>query len=214
MTAATTCSVGTSVGLLTAYTGRAFSGIGLTTLQSSVSAWLSHTLHLLTIYRMGISGGTPSRCRRRSQFEWPVMNRSQIRRVQAFGPIPPKALTASVSSATVLTDPRCPIWQFSQTNICHPPTARTPHRFGPQSGARPKPFGLNLPTPVPGKPPPQPRSQPRADLSNLQPADLTTSLMDTIARLQSEVYTLKFAPPVPPTPTPWTQPAQLRPASF
>ena len=37
--------------------------------------------------------------------------------------------------------------------------------------------------------------------SNLQPADLTTSPKDTIARLRSEVYTLKFAPPVPLTPT-------------
>ena len=80
-----------------------------------------------------------------------------------------------------------------------------PHRVGPQNGARPNPFGLNLPTPVPGKPPLQPRSHPRADLSNLQPADLTTSLMDTVARLQNEVYALKFAPPVSPTPTLWTQ---------
>ena len=89
------------------------------------------------------------------------------------------------------------------------------HWFGPQNGARPKLFGVNLPTPMLGKPPSQPRSQPRADLSNSQLADLTTSLMDTVARLQSEVYSLKFAPRVlPETPTPLTQPAQPRPASF
>ena len=78
------------------------------------------------------------------------------------------------------------------------------HRSGPQSGARPKPFGLNMPTPVLGKPPPQPKLQQRADLYNLQPADLTTSLMDTIARLQSEVYALKFTLPVALMLTPWT----------
>ena len=86
-------------------------------------------------------------------------------------------------------------------------------RFGPQNGTRPKLFGLDLPTLVPGKPPP-PRPQAKTDFSNLQPADLTTSLMDTVAQLQSEVYTLKFAPPVPPTATPCIQPAQPRPASF
>ena len=64
-------------------------------------------------------------------------------------------------------------------------------RMVPDQNRSAKPF--NLPTPVPGKPPPQPRSQQRADLSNLQPADLTTSLMVTVARLRSEVYSLKFA---------------------
>ena len=83
-------------------------------------------------------------------------------------------------------------------------------RFGPQNGTRPKLFGLDLPTPVPGKPPPPPRPQPKADFSNLQPNDLTTSLMDTVAPLQSEVYALKFAPSVPLTPTPWIHPAQPR----
>ena len=38
------------------------------------------------------------------------------------------------------------------------PIQGQPHWFGPHNGARPKPFGLNLPTPVPGKLPPQPRS--------------------------------------------------------
>ena len=87
------------------------------------------------------------------------------------------------------------------------------HRFSPQNGTRPKLFGLDLPTPVPGKPPP-PNSQPRGDFSNLQPTDLTTSLMDTVAQLQSEVYALKFTPSVLPTPTPWIQPAQPRSASI
>ena len=87
-----------------------------------------------------------------------------------------------------------------------------PHQFGPQSGARPKLFGPDLPTPVLGKPPP-PISQ-LGDFSNLQPTDLMTSLMDTVAQLQSKVYALKFALSVPPTPTPWIQPAQPRLASF
>ena len=66
VTAATTCSVGPSAGSLTAYTSLALSGVSFTTLRSSVSAWLSHT-HT-TISRMGVSGGTQSRCRRRTQF--------------------------------------------------------------------------------------------------------------------------------------------------
>ena len=68
---------------------------------------------------------------------------------------------------------------------CHLPTARIQadrHNDGPstpaQNGTRPKLFGLDLSTPVPGnRPPPKPQS--RADFSNLQPTDLTTSLMDT-----------------------------------
>ena len=51
------------------------------------------------------------------------------------------------------------------------PVQGTAWSVHPQNCARPKPFGLNLPTPVPGKPPPQQRLQPRTDLSNLQPAD-------------------------------------------
>ena len=43
-------------------------------------------------------------------------------------------------------------------------------------------------------------------------ADLAIDLMDTIAQLRSEVYVLKFAPPVPPTPATWTQSARPRPA--
>ena len=56
--AATTCSVGPSVSSLTAYTGWALSGVGFTTLRSSVSAWLSHNLHLSTMSLIGVSGGT------------------------------------------------------------------------------------------------------------------------------------------------------------
>ena len=59
------------------------------------------------------------------------------------------------------------------------PVQGQPH---PQNGARPKPFGLNLPTLVSGKLPPQSRSQPRSDLSNLQSAGLTTSLKDTVTK--------------------------------
>ena len=51
-----------------------------------------------------------------------------------------------------------------------------PHQFGPHNGARLKPFGLKLPTLVPGKLPLQPRSQPRADISNMQRAGLTRAL--------------------------------------
>ena len=86
-------------------------------------------------------------------------------------------------------------------------------RFGPQNDTSPKLFGIDLPTPVSGKPPP-PRPQPRDDLSNLQPTDLTTSLMDTVAQLQSAVHVLRIALSVPPIPTLWIQPAQPRPASF
>ena len=81
--------------------------------------------------------------------------------------------------------------------------------IGPQSGARMKPFSLDLPTPVPSRPP---KSQPRADLSSLQQADLTADLMDTVARLQNEVYALKLAPSVPPAT--WTPSARSRPAAF
>ena len=38
--------------------------------------------------------------------------------------------------------------------------------------------------------------------------------MDIVARLRNEVDTLKLAPPVPPTPATWTQPARPRPATF
>ena len=94
------------------YPGQRFSidlrSANLTTLRSSVSTWLSHTLHLSTISQMGVSGGTLSRCRRRSQFGWLAMNRSRIRRVLVFGPISPKVLTASVSSAKANFDGSSP----------------------------------------------------------------------------------------------------------
>ena len=68
VTAATTWSASTNAGSFTTYTGRALSGVGFTILRSSASAWLSHTLHLSTISRIGVSGGTLSRCRCRAQF--------------------------------------------------------------------------------------------------------------------------------------------------
>ena len=77
-------------------------------LRSSVSTWLFHALHLSTISRMGVSGGTLLRCRRRSQFWWPARNRSRIRWVLAFGHKSPKTLTASVSSATANFDGSSP----------------------------------------------------------------------------------------------------------
>ena len=104
VTAVTTCFVGPNAGSLTVCTGWALSGVSFTTLRSSVSAWLSHTLHMSTISRMGVSGGTLSRCRRRAQFGWPAMNRSRISRVLVLGPISPNALTVSVSSATANFD--------------------------------------------------------------------------------------------------------------
>ena len=85
-------------GQLTAYTGWALSSVGLTTLQSSVLAWLSHTQHLSTMSLMGVSGGTLSRCRCKALFVWPAMNWSQIIRVLAFGPISPKTFQTDVGS--------------------------------------------------------------------------------------------------------------------
>ena len=75
------------------------------------------------------------------------------------GPAPESVLTdAMMDPGTVGADASTPVLGQPQ----------------PQNGDILKPFGLNLPTPVPGKPPPQPRShqrshqrsQPRADLSN------------------------------------------------
>ena len=66
------------------------------------------------------------------------------------------------------------------------PTQGQVHRFDPQNGTRPKLFSLDLPTHVSSKPPP-PRLQPRAHFSNMQPTDPTTSLMDTVEQLQSEI---------------------------
>ena len=43
LTSAMTCFVGTSIGSLTTYTGRGFSGVGLATLRSS----MSHTLYIV-----------------------------------------------------------------------------------------------------------------------------------------------------------------------
>ena len=78
---------------------------------------------------MGVSGGTLSRCCRRSQSGWPAMNRSRIKRVLAFGPISPKALTAIVSQVLQqsLTDPRHPAWQSSQTDVGSPLGGRANH---------------------------------------------------------------------------------------
>ena len=53
------------------------------------------------------------------------------------------------------------------------------HRFVPRNGVRPRLFGLDMPNRGPDKPP-SPRSQPRADFSNWQQADLTAGLMDTV----------------------------------
>ena len=63
-------------------------------------------------------------------------------------------------------------------------------------------------------PPPLPKTQPGAYFLSPQQADLTADLMDTIAQLRNEIYALKLAPPVPPTPTTWTPPARPMLAAF
>ena len=65
VTAATTRSAGMHAASSTVYTGRALSGAGFTILRMPMHTWLSHTLHRSTVSRMGVSGGTLSRCRRR-----------------------------------------------------------------------------------------------------------------------------------------------------
>ena len=57
-------------------------------------------------------------------------------------------------------------------------------------------------------------TQPGADLPSPQQVELTADLMDTVARLRNEVYALKLAPPVPPTPATWAPPARPRPTTF
>ena len=84
---------------------------------------------------------------------------------------------------------------------CH--TRPRAPRFGPQSGARLKPFRFGLPTLLNSRLPP-PRTQPGADFPIPQQADTMADLMDTVARLRNEVYTQKLAPPVPPTTSAFT----------
>ena len=67
VTAATIWSANTHSGLSTVYTGKALSGPAFTILWVPVSAWLSHTRQRSTMSRMGVSGGTLSRCRRKAQ---------------------------------------------------------------------------------------------------------------------------------------------------
>ena len=80
-----------------------------------------------------------------------------------------------------------------------------PPRLGLQSGARLKPFSFELPTPLDSRTLLWPRTQPGADFPSPQQVDLTADLMDTVARLWNEVYALKLAPPVSPTPAMSTQ---------
>ena len=80
------------------------------------------------------------------------------------------------------------------------PAQEQTHRLGPQNGARPKPFSFGLPTPVTRRLPPLTRAQPGADFLTPQQTDLTADLLDTMARLRTEVYGLKLEPPFPPTP--------------
>ena len=68
VTAATIWSVNTHPGSSTVYTGKgrkALSGPGFMILRAPVSTWLAHTQQRSTISRMGVSGGTLSRCRRK-----------------------------------------------------------------------------------------------------------------------------------------------------
>ena len=86
------------------------------------------------------------------------------------------------------------------------PAQGQPPRLGLQSGARLKLFSFGLPTPLDSRPPPLPRTQPGADFLSPRQADL----METVAQLRNEVYTLKLAPPVLPTPAAWNPPARPR----
>ena len=74
---------------------------------------------------------------------------------------------------------------------------------------------------MPDVPPPL-LSTPRSQLGRLrtagfvsqQQADWTADLLVTIARLQSEVLTLKLTSPAPPEPATWTQPTRRRSVVF
>ena len=76
-----------------------------------LSAWLSNTRQQSTISRMGVSGGTLSRCRRKAHLSCPATNRSGMMRSRTVEPMSTKALTASVSSAMAKIDGSSPsIW--------------------------------------------------------------------------------------------------------
>ena len=63
------------------------------------SAWLSQTLQRSTTSLIGVSGGTLSKCRRKSQLSCPAINLSRISRSRPVCPISPNAFTANVSNA-------------------------------------------------------------------------------------------------------------------
>ena len=78
------------------------------------------------------------------------------------------------------------------------------HWFGPRGGVRPILFGHDMLILIPDAPP----------LLADRTANRTADLLVTIARLQSEVRTLKLASPTLPTPATWTHPARRRPVTF
>ena len=83
-------------------------------------------------------------------------------------------------------------------------------KLGLQSGARLKPFCFGLRPPLVSRPPPLPKTPSGADFLSPQQADL----VDSIAQLRNEIYALKLAPPVPPTPAMCTPLARPRPGAF
>ena len=113
-------------GSSTVYIDRALPGCGLLNLRASVSAWLSHTRQLSTISRIGVSGGTLSKCRCKAQLSWPATNRSRIMRSHAVWPMSPVSLVSIVLQRK-LTDYLLPSGSSSQTDIDSPPTDPATH---------------------------------------------------------------------------------------
>ena len=83
----------------TAYVGYVISGVGFVVRHAIGSAWLSQTLQWSTTSLIGVSGGTLSKYRRKSQLSCPATNLSRISRNRAVCPISPNAFTANVSNA-------------------------------------------------------------------------------------------------------------------
>ena len=81
------------------------------------------------------------------------------------------------------------------------------HRFRPNNGVRPRLFGHDMLTRYLMHHRRR-QDQPGPDFISQQQADRTADLLVTVARLQSDVHTLKLASPAPLAPATWTQPAR------
>ena len=108
-----TCSVGTSVGSLTAYTSRAFSGVGLATLQSSVGIVLPHSTAVDNISTGSMRKHTievPPQVTVQVTSNEPVTNSSVRTHIS-------EGLQVSQALQQSLTNHRRPAWQSSQTDV-------------------------------------------------------------------------------------------------